>query len=108
MDTQTADMIWHNDGHSLWLRIDKTELQILEVSCPDTEDSKCKSKNGCVVKWFVKLYGFDCNIGSCAPEEHLEICWTLVGDPDTLELAQLWFVPVKDEVFYAWMTSRTT
>jgi hypothetical protein len=106
MDTQTADVIWHNDGHSLWLSIEKAELQILEVSCPDTEDAECKSKQGCVVQWFVKLYGLDCNIGTCAPEEHIEICWSLVGDPDMLDIAQLWFVPVKDEVFYAWMTSR--
>ena len=99
-----ADMIWHNDGHSLWLRINRADLEILEIKCPGGDE--CGSKNGCVVKWFIGIYGFDCNIGTSAPEEHLEICWALVGDADSVDTSQLWFVPVKDEVFYAWMTSR--
>lgn len=102
--TAQADMVWNNDGHTLWLRLERENLQIVEISCPGTD--ACQSRNGCVVQWFVRLYGFDCNIGACAPEEKLEICWALVGDPNYLEEAQLWFVPVKDEVFHAWMTSR--
>jgi len=106
MSAQAAEMIWNNDGHTLWLKIEKTELQIIEVKCPEAEDSTCASSSGCVVKWFVNLYGFDCNIGACPPEEHLEVCWALVGDQNNLDMAQLWFVPVKDEIFYAWMQSR--
>lgn len=105
---EQIDMKWHNDGHSLWLQIEKSELKILQISCPEVEGSECmwESTNGCVVRWFLSLYGFECNIGACAPEEHLEICWALVGDKNMLDAAQLWFVPTKDEVFYAWMKSR--
>jgi hypothetical protein len=98
-------MEWHNDGHSLTLQINRTELLILEINCPGGDE--CSTRHGCLVKYFVNRFGFECNIGVCVPEETLEICWALVGDPHDIDAAQLWFVPVKDEVFYAWMTSRT-
>ena len=126
MPTITPDeVVWSNDGHTIMLHIDKDNLEILDVSCPhdlalrnDIEEEAIAdevvghpglagSKVGCIVKHFVNLYGFECNIGSCAPEPVLEISWCLHGSIDDIDQAQLWFVPIKDEVFYAWMTQRT-
>lgn len=126
MPTITPDeVVWSNDGHTITLHINKEELEILDISCPhdlefmnDIEEEAIKdavvghpcmagSRVGCVVKYFVNLYGFECNIGSCAPEPVLEISWSLLGSVDDIDQAQLWFVPIKDEVFYAWMTQRT-
>ena len=128
MPTITPDeVVWSNDGHTIMLHINKENLEVLEVSCPhdpefrndidpdavDTDgDGYVKpcmegSRVGCVVKYFVNLYGLECNIGSCAPEPVLEISWCLQGSVDDIDLAQLWFVPIQDEVFYAWMTQRT-
>lgn len=104
MTSSQFDLAWNNDGHTLTLQINKTDLDILQVNCPG--DGPCITRHGCVVKYFVERYGFECNIGVCAPEETLEICWALVGDTYDLEVSQLWFVPVKDDVFYAWMSSR--
>jgi len=107
MNTANAaqhDMRWHNDGHTITMRINRSEIEIVEVSCPGGDE--CSSRSGCVVKYFVSRYGLECNIGACAPEEVMEICWALVGDDYDIDAAQLWFVPIKDEVFYAWMQSR--
>lgn len=115
MSTITPDeVVWSNDGHTITLHLDKENLEILQVTCPhdseqdESQDHPCLSNSrvGCVVKYFVNLYGFECNIGSCAPEPVLEISWSLLGSIDDIDQAQLWFVPVKDEVFYAWMTQR--
>lgn len=102
--TAQASMEWNNDGHTITLRINRSELEILETTCPGTE--QCQSRTGCVVQHFIGRYGFECNIGACPPEEVMEICWALVGDDWDLDAAQLWFVPIKDEVFYAWMQTR--
>jgi len=103
---QTNEMTWHNDGHSLSLRLNKSELEITEIFCPNSPDRKCGDDDFCVVDYFINRYGFDCNIGVCAPNGTMEICWSLAGDPDNPDESQLWFVPINDEVFYAWMTSK--
>lgn len=107
--TGEQTMEWHNDGHSLWLQIEKSELKILQTKCPENEDAKCgwDEPHGCLVTRFINLYGFECNIGTCHPEEHLEICWSFVGDRYLPDEGQVWFVPVNDAVFYAWMKTRT-
>lgn len=99
------EQIWHNDGHSLLLRINRSELEILEVLCPaQDEKAECKNINGeCAVQWFIDRYGMDCNGGVCLAESQMKICWTLIGDKNDYESAQLWFMPNSDEVFQAWL-----
>lgn len=99
------ELVWHNDGHVIHLMLQGPEVVIQEVSCPG--DGECHLNDVCVVDYFTNRYGFECNIGSCAPSGQMEICWALAGSTDRdIDEAQLWFVPVDDEVFYAWMTSR--
>lgn len=104
-----SEMLWHNDGHRIFLRIVKSELDVFDVSCPHLEQSgsPCYSlRHGCAVKYFINRFGMDCNVGSCMAKESLTICWSLVGDQVDLDESQLWFVPLDDEVFHAWMESR--
>lgn len=105
---QEIEQIWHNDHHLLILRINKSELEILETRCPATEpNADCINANGeCVVEWFIARYGMDCNGGICPAQAELEICWTVVGDKNIPESAQLWFMPIHDEVFQAWLVSN--
>jgi len=106
---QEIEQIWHNDHHRLSLRINRSELEILEIICPATEPSAdCINSEGeCVVEWFISRYGMDCNGGICMAEHDMEICWTLIGDRNNPEAGQLWFMPLKDEVFQAWLISNT-
>ena len=99
-------MTWHDDGHIIKLRINKSELEIVDIICPNQEDSKClDSIHGCVVKYFVSRFGLECNAGSCDATDSMEICWTLIGDSRVIDECQLWFMPKKDEVFAAWLVT---
>jgi len=100
-------MVWHNDGHRLTLRIVKSELEVLETVCPNGDEGEClDSQYGCVVQWFVDRFGMECNAGSCPAESEMEICWTMQGNSRDIESSQLWFMPVNDDVFSAWLTTK--
>ncbi|MEO2158271.1 MAG: hypothetical protein ABGX31_02930 [bacterium] len=107
--TAQDQVLWNNDGHTISLRLNKAELEIVAIVCPfpeGDEEAPCRSKTGCVVKHFVNLYGMECNIGVCPPEPTMEISWCLQGDFSDIDTSQLWFVPTEDEVFYAWMSQK--
>jgi hypothetical protein len=104
---QDTEQVWHNDKHKLSLRINKSELEIMQIICPEEGLHACTNRDGvCVVQHFIGLYGLDCNGGVCPAQEHLEICWTLIGDVNDVESSQLWFIPLADEVFQAWIVSN--
>ena len=101
-------MKWHDDGHFIRLRIWKSELEIMEIHCPHEESGECKDPiYGCLVKHFIGRFGLDCNAGTCPAAEHIDLCWTVVGDTRIVEECQLWFMPKTDEVFAAWLESKT-
>lgn len=101
------EMVWHNDGHVIHLRLNRSELEITSIDCPAKEKSACMTEHdGCSVIWFIDRYGLECNAGSCPASEAIEICWTLSGDPRDMDACQLWFMPNSDETFQAWLTSR--
>jgi hypothetical protein len=104
-----VEQMWHNDNHTLILRINRSELEILDVLCPVPETGgECTNASGeCVVQWFIERYGMDCNGGVCMAEAEMKICWTLIGDKTDYESSQLWFMPVKDEIFQAWLTANS-
>jgi hypothetical protein len=106
--TQEIEQVWHNDGHRIILRINRAELEVLEVICPhETGSGPCKDrKNECVVRLFIYRFGMDCNGGVCPPSQELPICWTISGDIDDMDSSQVWFMPLTDEIFTAWMVSN--
>jgi hypothetical protein len=110
MATGQSEMMWHNDGHILHLQINKAELKIVQVTCPNAEkqDGACQIPHiGCVVSEFAFRYGLDCNAGVCPATENMEICWTSVGSQTDIDSMQLWFMPVNDDVFGAWLNTKT-
>ena len=103
------EMVWHNDGHVIHIRLNRAEVEITSIDCPGIEGSGCHTEyDGCCVKWFLDRYGLECNAGLCPGAEAIEICWTLAGDRRDMEACQLWFMPVSDETFQAWITSRNS
>ena len=83
-------MVWHNDGHKIYLRIERSEVVIVRTESPNKEESACRLPSGeCAVQYFVDLYGLDCNAGSCDAAQSLQICWTLGGNTYDLDACQL-------------------
>ena len=107
--TSQNEMFWHNDGHVLTLQINKSELDVISILCPHKDgEGECHDPyNGCIVRFFVNRYGLECNAGSCPATPEMQICWTLVGDKRIAEECQLWFMPLNDDVFAAWLKSVT-
>ncbi len=100
----TDEMVWHNDGHIMHLQLAKENLVITHITCPKT--GTCDHQVGCLVDWFLKRFGLDCHVGICAPEENLQIAWTLVGDPTDLDQCQIWVISTTDEAFAAWLVTQ--
>jgi hypothetical protein len=99
--------LWHKDGHSLYLQLNRNELSVLATMCPGTEDRKCHvGKFDCIVEWFVMRYGLDCNVGVSEVSSEMEIAWTVQGDTDDADLCQVWIIPAQDEAFSAWLEGQ--
>jgi len=100
------EMMWHRDGHIVSLKIEKSEIIVDSVFCPCGQDGECYEKDyGCLVQWFMMRFGLECNVGSCRAESEMEVCWTLVGNKKDIDSCQIWVMPIKDEVFSAWLVS---
>lgn len=106
------EITWNNDGHSISLRLEKNLLVITGVHCPHLEsDSKpCHlTDDGCIVKWFLLVYGLECNVGVVDPSPEIGIAWSLVGNPNEgLNACQVWVIPTEDEFFSAWVVTQNT
>ena len=104
-----SEMLWHNDGHGIFLRLNKSEVEIYAIECPHGQHGECwNERYGCIVKHFVGIYGLECNVGVCPARERLQVCWSFVGDPYDLEAGQLWFVPLEDEAFHSWLAAKSS
>ena len=99
--------VWHSDGHSIYMVLNRNELEIQVVSCPGGEDQACRVGNfECIVDWFIGRYGLDCNVGVCEVNPTMEIAWSVQGDTSDPDLCQVWIIPVADEAFSAWLSTQ--
>lgn len=102
------EIVWHNDGHSINLTINKSNIVVSSVICPGHEDRACKvGQFTCIVTWFLDVYGLECNVGICEASPTVEIAWSAVGDFDDPQLCQVWVIPINDEAFSAWLVTQT-
>lgn len=101
---------WHNDGHIVFLLLNKDRLEIVDVACPNIgkEDSPCAHDDvKCVVDHFLKLYGLECNVGVVEPSGKISIAWAFIGDRHKdLGACQVWVIPTEDEAFSAWISTQ--
>ena len=99
--------VWHSDGHSIYMVLNRNELEIQVVSCPGHEGRECQiGKFDCIVDWFLGRYGLDCNVGVCEISSTMEIAWSVQGDTDDIDTCQVWVIPVADEAFSAWLATQ--
>lgn len=102
-------MDWHDDGHYITLQIIGAELRVTSTHCPNESDptQPCRHPRlGCIVKEFIGRYGLDCNVGSCVATSPVVLCWTNAGDPEDIELMQIWVIPRNDDVFGSWLEGQ--
>jgi len=97
--------VWHADGHRIYLQLNRNELVILSVHCPGTGECAV-GRFDCIVDWFMKTYGLDCNVGVSEIQSDMEIAWSAQGDLDDPDLSQVWIIPLADEAFAAWLTQQ--
>jgi hypothetical protein len=97
--------IWHSDHHVLHLRLQNADLIVEDITCPGSGEC-VHQQTACVVKHFINRFGLECNVGSCAPVAAMEIAWTIQGDHYDLDQAQVWVIPLNDEVFASWLDAQ--
>lgn len=105
------ETLWHNDGHIITLQLNKSNLEIIEIFCPNVtqgESATCSHDDtSCVVKFFLETFGLDCNVGVVAPSEKIQMAWAFVGDRHKdLGTCQVWVIPSQDEAFSAWIATQ--
>jgi hypothetical protein len=100
--------VWHSDGHSIYMVLNRNELEIQVVSCPGHEGRECQiGKFDCIVDWFLDRYGLDCNVGVSEINSTMEIAWSVQGDTSDPDTCQVWVIPIADEAFSAWLATQT-
>jgi hypothetical protein len=104
-NASTDDLVWHDDGHTLWLELNRSELMVLSVLCPGGEEC-ADSRGRCVVEWFINRFGLECHVGVCVPEEQVRIAWAIVGDKDEKDESQVWVISVTDDLYAAWRSTQ--
>lgn len=108
MDDLQETTVWHSDGHSIYMVLNRNEIEIQVVSCPGHEGRECQvGKFDCIVDWFLDRFGLDCNVGVCEISSTMEIAWSVQGDTSDPDLCQVWVIPIADEAFNAWLATQT-
>lgn len=101
------ELIWHDDGHELHLRIERDQIAINPLACPhgESEDATCyhRGLSGCVVRYFIQMYGLECNEGICPPDETMPIAWAFHGDLYDIDACRVWIMPKADTDFAGWL-----
>ena len=100
----TKEVVWHVDGHSMQLELNKSVVSVASVICPNTGECS-HPETSCVVDHFLRTYGLDCNVGQCDIDSSIEIAWTLVGGEKDLDSGQVWVIPRNDITFAGWLDS---
>jgi hypothetical protein len=102
----TDSITWHNDGHVMLLELNRAEVRVLYLSCP--EQGPCQHPTlGCVVRYFMQRFGLECNVGVAPPTPEMTIAWSLVGDFTDVDASQVWVIPTTDDAFAAWLVTQS-
>lgn len=106
MVANSDELVWHDDGHRLWLEMNRDSLVVLSVFCPNP-DGACHNRHGkCVVVEHLDRYGLECHVGQCPPDEHMIVAWSVQGDMDDPDDSQVWIISTTDSLFSAWRSTQ--
>lgn len=105
------EAVWHNDGHEIKVTLEQQHVHVALSECPNNHkpNTACyhEDVNGCVVDYFVELFGIECNVGTAPATNPLPIAWAYVGTSRNLEKTQVWIIPSNDDAFAAWFDDQT-
>ena len=97
---------WHDDGHVIHVRLEKDSVSVVSGLCPygGRKDTPCYHEgiNGCVVNYFVSMYGIDVNVGVADAAGTLPISWSYGGNSWEIDSATCWIIPNNDPNFATW------
>lgn len=104
------ELVWHNDGHFIELYLNKDDIKVLPLACPHGEkkESECyhDGVEGCIVKYFVKMYGLETNMGTCDISPRIEIAWCSNGSQWDTDLVNFYMMPIDDPAFKEWLSTQ--
>lgn len=108
MVTSNLETVWHDDGHSIWLTLNQSELSIVTIHCPHSKGAgECwHDEVGCIVTWFLNRFGLECHVGVAPPEEEMRLAWAWSGSRYDLDSSQVWVMSTRDEFYAAWAVSQ--
>jgi len=110
MSDQINELLWHDDGHQIYLRLEKSLVRVSPMDCPFQEapDAACYHVgiSGCSVKYFVQMYGLDVNVGVADPVAEMPISWAIQGDAYSIDHTQVWIIPNSDTQFAAFLETQ--
>lgn len=103
------ELEWHNDGHRVIVLIDRSNVVVNLEYCPNggKPNTACwhKEVDGCLVKYFVQMYGLEINEGMAPASLFRDISWTFIEGYD-LYTSQAFIIPNEDELFSEWVESQ--
>jgi len=99
---------WHTDNHTMSVYLDADSITVIST-CPTAgKTGDCHTEGiGCIVTYFLDIYGLDCNVGQALAHPDMKIAWSVVGDPRDMDLCQVWVIPEEDAAFQGWFTHVT-
>lgn len=108
--SSVRELVWHNDGHILTLTLSKETVRVGVLACPhgEKEGSPCyhQGTNGCIVKYFINMYGLEVNIGEVEASHHIEIAWSKEGSDWDIDLVNFVVMPLNDPTFKDWLEAQ--
>lgn len=104
------ELVWHDDGHQIYMRLEKSLVRVNPMDCPfeDSEEAFCyhMGVGGCAVRFFIQMYGLDVNVGVADPMSEMPISWAMQGDKVAIDQAQVWIIPNHDPQFAAFLEAE--
>lgn len=104
------ESVWHKDGHRVIILIGPGDkIQVNLEYCPNggREATDCyhKEAGGCLVKYFIGLYGLEANKGMAPATLFTEVSWVFEEGYE-LYTSFFKFAPTEDEAFSAWVEEQ--
>jgi len=104
------ESVWHKDGHRVIILIGPGDKVAVNVEyCPNggREETDCyhKEAGGCLVKYFIGLYGLEANRGMAPATLFTEVSWVFEEGYE-LYTSFFKFAPTEDEAFSAWVEEQ--
>lgn len=106
----TKKSVWHNDGHRVIILIGPEDKVAITLEyCPNggKPETDCwhREADGCLVKYFIGLYGLEANRGMAPASLFTDISWVFEEGYE-LYTSFFKFAPVEDEAFAAWVEEQ--